>query len=303
MSFRFFILVTAMAVSSSLNAQQFLPVKGIVNARELGGYPVQGGTVRSGLLLRTAHLADATDADIRYLSGLPVVKVIDFRMEEEKKGTADRQVPGADHIALPVDASGNAAAQASEREKKRFTGGRKFDYKKIIMLAAFNDLAKKIARGMYPTLFFDPVCQKQYAEFFRIVLSTENGAVLFHCTQGKDRAGIASALLLAALGASRETIIADFDATNRVYESDVRKYTRRVKFWGGKEEEIGVVKAILGCNTDNFVKVLDRIDAEYGSLDAYLEKALGVSAADRAVLRGRYLSVSSDTSHIDKYAE
>ena len=119
MSFRFFILITAMAVSSSLNAQQFLPVKGIVNARELGGYPVQGGTVRSGLLLRTAHLADATDADIRYLSGLPVVKVIDFRMEEEKKGTADRQIPGADHIALPVDASGNAAAQASEREKKR----------------------------------------------------------------------------------------------------------------------------------------------------------------------------------------
>ena len=303
MSFRFFILITAMAVSSSLNAQQFLPVKGVVNARELGGYPVQGGTVRSGLLLRTAHLADATDADIRYLSGLPVVKVIDFRMEEEKKGSADRQVPGADHIALPVDASGNAAAQASEREKKRFTGGKKFDYKKIIMLAAFNDLAKKIAREMYPTLFFDPGCQKQYAEFFRIVLSTENGAVLFHCTQGKDRAGIASALLLAALGASRETIIADFDATNRVYEADVRKYTRRVKFWGGKEEEIGVVKAILGCNTDNFVKVLDRIDAEYGSLESYLEKALGVSAADREVLRGRYLSVSSDSSHIDKYAE
>ena len=69
----------------------------------------------------------------------------------------------------------------------------------------------------------------------------------------------------------------------------MRKYTRRVKFWGGKEEEIGVVKAILGCNTVNFVKVLDRIDAEYGSLESYLEKALGVSAADREVLRGRYV--------------
>lgn len=278
-----------MAVSSSIDARQFLPVKGIANARELGGYPVQGGTVRSGLLLRTAHLADATDADIRYLSGLPVVKVIDFRMEEEKKGTADRPVPGAEHIALPVDASANAAAEASEKDRKRFTDGKKFDYKKIIMLAAFNDMAKKIAREMYPTLFFDPGCQKQYAEFFRIILSTENGAVLFHCTQGKDRAGIASALLLAALGADRETIIADFDVTNKVYEADVRKYTRRVKFWGGKEEEIGVVKAILGCNTDNFVKTLDRIDAEYGSLDAYLEKAIGVSGADREVLRGRYV--------------
>ena len=61
-------------------------LKGVVNARDLGGLPVPGNLrVKEGLLLRAAHLADATDADIRYLSGLPVVKVIDFRRDEEKK--------------------------------------------------------------------------------------------------------------------------------------------------------------------------------------------------------------------------
>jgi len=280
----------AMIVSSSLYAQQFLPVKGIVNARDLGDYAVQDGrNIRKGLLLRSAHLAEATDADIRYLSSIPVTKVIDFRKPEEKKGKTDRTVPLADHLSLPIDGSGNAAAEATEKEKKKITGRKKFDVKKIIVMIAFNEKAKKVAREMYPTLFFDPECQQQFARFFRLVLSTENGAVLYHCTQGKDRTGIASALLLAALGAGRETIVADFDATNKVYEKDVKKYSRRVKFWGGKEEEINVVKAFLGCNTENFVKALDRIDREFGSLDAYLRGPIGLSDEDIRVLRERYL--------------
>lgn len=279
-----------MAVSTSVFAQQFLPVKGIVNARDLGGYDLQKGeTLRNSVLIRAAHLAEATDADLSYLSGIPVAKVIDFRKEEEKRGKEDRMIPGAEYIVLPIDASGNAAGQASEKEKKKLSKGKKFDIRKLIVFAAFNDKAKVVAREMYPTLLFDPDCQMQFAEFFRQVLSTENGAVLYHCTQGKDRTGIASALLLAALGADRKTIVADFDATNKVYEDDVRKYSRRVRFWGGKEEEIAVVKAFMGCNTENFVKALERVDAEYGSLEAYLEQVLGVTAADREVLRERYL--------------
>ena len=215
--------------------------------------------------------------------------VVGFRKLGEKVGLYDKAVPGAAYVALPIDASGNAAGQASEKEKKKLSKGKKFDIRKLIVFAAFNDKAKIVAREMYPTLLFDPKCQMQFAEFFRQVLSTENGAVLYHCTQGKDRTGIASALLLAALGADRKTIVADFDATNKVYEDDVRKYSRRVRFWGGKEEEIAVVKAFMGCNTENFVKALERVDAEYGSLEAYLEQVLGVTAADREVLRERYL--------------
>ena len=279
-----------MILSSSLYAQQFLPVRGIVNARDLGGYTVQDGKkVRNGVLLRAASLADATDDDIRYLSGLYLVKIIDFRKESEKRGKEDRMVPGAAYITLPIDASGNVAAQATEEEKKKINGGKKFEVKKIIVFAAFNEKAKKIAREMYPTLLFDPECQQQFAAFFRLVLETKNGAVLYHCTQGKDRTGIASALLLAALGADRQTIVDDFDATNRVYGKDVKKYSRRVRFLGGKEEEIGVVKAFMGCNTENFVRALDRIDREYGSINAYLTGPMGLTDNDIRTLRDRYL--------------
>lgn len=288
---RKFLLMMALLIPTSVFAQQFLPVKGIVNARDLGGYTMlDGRIVDSGRLLRAAHLADATDEDIRNLERLPVTAIIDFRKEQEKVGKVDREVPGARYTSLPVDPSGNAMATATEEEKKKFSGQKKFDVKKVIVFAAFNKKAQAIAREMYPTLLFDPDCQQQFARFFRLVLETENGAVLFHCTQGKDRTGIASALLLAALGADRETIVADFDATNRVYEKDVRKYSRRVKFWGGKEEEVGVVKAFLGCNTENFIKALDRIDQEFGSLQAYLKGPIGLTDADIQTLRERYLA-------------
>lgn len=288
---RKFLLMMALLIPTSVFAQQFLPVKGIVNARDLGGYTMlDGRIVQSGRLLRAAHLADATDEDIRNLERLPVTVVIDFRKEQEKVGKVDREVPGARYTSLPVDPSGNAMATATEEEKKKFSGQKKFDVKKVIVFAAFNKKAQAVAQKMYPTLLFDPDCQQQFARFFRLVLETENGAVLFHCTQGKDRTGIASALLLAALGADRETIVADFDATNRVYEKDVRKYSRRVKFWGGKEEEVGVVKAFLGCNTENFIKALDRIDQEFGSLQAYLKGPIGLTDADIQTLRERYLA-------------
>jgi protein-tyrosine phosphatase len=270
--------------------QQFLPVRSIVNVRDLGGYAVQGGAVvKDRLLIRAAHLADATDEDLKFLSDIPVTKVIDFRQDQEKQGKVDRLISGAEYIVLPVDGSGNAAAEMTEEEKKKFTDRKKFEVKNLVIIAAFNKIAQKIAREMYPTLLFDPKCQQQFALFFRHVLDTQEGAVLYHCTQGKDRTGIASCLLLAALGADRETIVADFDATNQVYAKDVKKYCRRVRLLGGKEEEIAVVKAILGCNTEIFVKTLDRIDREYGSMEAYLKGPMGLTDEDIRILRERYL--------------
>ena len=135
-----------------------------------------------------------------------------------------------------------------------------------------------------------PDCQRQFAAFLREVVNTEDGAVFFHCIMGKDRTGFATAFLLSALGVDRESIIADFDKTNLVYGDDVVKACRKVKSMGGKEEELAVVKVFVGANKDNFISALDLIDAEYGSMDAYLRGPLGLTDADIATLKGRYLT-------------
>ena len=279
-----------MRISTSELKQQFIPVNGIVNARDLGGYIMQDGRkLRDGAFIRAAHLADATDDDLQYLSSIPTAKVIDFRKDIEMNGKTDRMVPGAEYIRLEIDASGKIVSQATEDEKRLFTGNKQFDVKKFMVMAAFNPMAQRIAQLMYPNLTNDPECRKQFRQFFRLILETTHGAILYHCTQGKDRTGFASALILAALGADRDTIVADFDATNRVYEEDVRQCCQNVRRMGGKETEIATVKSFLGANTDNFIKALESIDREFGSMEAYLKGPIGLTDQDILTLRERYL--------------
>ena len=279
-----------MRISTSGLRQQFIPVNGIINARDLGGYIMQDGRrLRDGMLIRSAHLADASDEDLQYLSSIPISKVIDFRKDIEMNGKTDRMVPGAEYIRLEIDASGKIVSQATEDEKRLFTGNKQFDVKKFMVMAAFNPMAQRIAQQMYPNLTNDPECRKQFKQFFRLILDTANGAILYHCTQGKDRTGFASALILAALGADRDTIVADFDATNRVYEEDVRQCCQNVLLMGGKENEIATVKSFLGANTDNFIKALESIDREFGSMEAYLKGPIVLTDQDILTLRERYL--------------
>ena len=289
----FLLLSVLLAFSCSrtpvLQGEPFLPVQGIVNARDLGGYEgADGRTVRAGMLLRAASLADAKDTDLEYLASLPVKEVIDFRLDFELKGREDRMVPGADYIRIPVNSSAGAKME-DDKDAEKIRNQKHFDINKVIMIAAFNDKAQTMAENLYPNMVFSEECQKQFASFLQRVVEAEDGAVLFHCTQGKDRTGLASAYLLAALGADRETIVRDFDLTNKVYENDVRKLSRRVRLFGGKEKEIAVIESFIGANTENFIKTLDRIEVQYGSLEEYLTGPLGLSPEDMETLRNRYL--------------
>ena len=270
----------------TLQAQQYLPVDGIVNARDLGGYQATDGkTVRHGLLLRSASLAEAKEKDLSYLSGIPVGTVVDFRMDFELRGKEDKVIPGARYVRLPVNSSG---IDVTDEDAKELSRHKSFDIRKFIMIAAFNKRAQKIAHEMYPIMVMDEDCQKQFAAFLQMAVHADS-AILFHCTQGKDRAGLASAYILSALGVDRETIIKDFDATNAIYAKDVKRLSRRVRFFGGKDKEIETVKAFIGANTDNFIKVLDLIDSEYGSMLNYIQGPLGLSDNDIQRLKERYL--------------
>ena len=282
----FFVFILFPFHRETLQAQQYLPIDGIVNARDLGGYPAAGGkTVRHGLLLRSASLAEAKEKDLSYLSGIPVGTVVDFRMDFELRGKEDKMIPGARYVRLPVNSSGIDVADEDAKELSRH---KSFDIRKFIMIAAFNKRAQKIAHEMYPIMVMDEDCQKQFAAFLQMVVHADP-AILFHCTQGKDRAGLASAYILSALGVDRETIIKDFDATNAIYAKDVKRLSRRVRFLGGKDKEIETVKAFIGANTENFIKVLDLIDSEYGSMLNYIQGPLGLSDDDIQRMKEKYL--------------
>ena len=115
------------------------------------------------------------------------------------------------------------------------------------------------------------------------------GGVLWHCSQGKDRAGWASTFLLAALGASRETIVEDFDLSNQSYARQVEALTAKVQGKDGSEEAIAFIRAMVGVSRENFEAALYLIDQKYGSLSGYIENQLGFSKKEQQQLKEKYL--------------
>ena len=163
------------------------------------------------------------------------------------------------------------------------------DLPKHIVRLSFTKLFQEKGRELYPSLAFSEFSQLQYATFLNLILETEEGAVLWHCSQGKDRTGMGAALILAALGAGRETILRDFDRSNDAYRPLVNRLCADVEAAGGGEEEKEVVRAFMGVSVNNFRRTLDRIEGEWGSMSAYLDQQMGIGPEECRRLRERYL--------------
>jgi protein-tyrosine phosphatase len=121
------------------------------------------------------------------------------------------------------------------------------------------------------------------------VEAPEDGGVLWHCFQGKDRTGWGAAFLLSALGVDREEIIADFDLSNTAYRDLVAKLNAQIDARGGGDAEKEVILAFMGVSTPNFIRVLDLIDREFGGMMSYLQEQLLLTPDDIHLLRRRFL--------------
>lgn len=257
----------------------------IVNARDLGGIRIGGKTVKSGLLLRTAHLHDASDSDVKRLQeAFHLRRIFDLRSAPEASMQPDREIPGAEAILLPTldisaeKESGDAIPQETW-----------LDLSKHIVRLAFMKMFQELSRDLYPSLVLSEYSQLQYASFLNLLLETEKGAVLWHCSQGKDRTGIGAAFILAALGADRETIVRDFDRSNDTYRTQVEKLCADVKAAGGGETELEVVRAYIGVSVKNFIRTLDIIDERWGSISNYLQEQMEFGPEECRRLQERYL--------------
>ena len=260
-------------------------LEGVINARDLGGIRIGGKTVRKGLLLRTGHLNEISDESVRHLSeDLHLKKIFDFRTMQEAAFQPDREIPGARHILLPT-----LDIEAEKRSGEAVPQETFLNLPDHIVKLSFTPLFQQKARQLYPSLVLSEFSQLQYATFLNLILETEDGAVLWHCSQGKDRTGIGAALILGALGADTETIVADFDRSNDAYRPLVDSLCAQVEAAGGSEEEKDVVRAFMGVSVKNFRYALQLIDANWGSIPGYLEEAMGITDDDLAVLRARYL--------------
>ena len=284
------IVLFAMTFSAQVaHSQRAIAFEEIENARDMGNLAMQDGRiVRTGMLVRSGCLAKATDSDVALLKEkYHLTDVFDFRFEAEANAAPDRIIDGVSYThlstlpkALIEGFSSSGRSDSVKMDKKSMM--------ETLMKYAFEPKAQTMARRLYPAIVSDSAAQHYYGEFLRGVLNAKGG-VLWHCSQGKDRAGWASAFFLAALGASRETIVDDFDLSNQSYARQVEALTAKVQGKDGSDEAVAFIRAMVGVSRENFEATLDLIDQKYGSLSAYIENQLGFSKEEQQQLRTKYL--------------
>ena len=249
------------------------------NARQLGGYRIGKKSVKENLLLRTAKISELSEADsILLCEKYKVQCVYDFRGKEESLSAPD-VVPGkARYLSLALSFSGGESQLNVKLESEEQMIGMLLQY-------AEHPSVQAMCTSMYDIIFFEEASQEVYRQFFADLLTVdpEEGAVLWHCTQGKDRAGCASAMLLAALGADRELIMADFILSKDYYDPMVSQIKTET------EAQKTVINTLISANPEIFKATLDKVDAKYGSLCNYLTACIGVTPEMMNVLRDRYL--------------
>ncbi len=234
---------------------QRIPVPGTYNFRDVGGYPVDGGSVRSGKLFRADALGRIGEAGKQTLRELGVRIVIDLRDDFEVNVLPD-DLAGLDVtvLRLPVF-EGSGASQAT-------IGATLVDlYEKILL--QHRDVVVRALRE---------------------IADTGDEPVVVHCTAGKDRTGIVVALALLAVGVDRETVLDDYAATQANLAGEWLEGMLALVRSHGVEVTPDLRVIMGGSPREALEAVLDLLDRDFGGARGYLLEA-GLDEVELAKLR------------------
>ena len=246
---------------------------GGINFRDLGGYVNnQGKTVKWRKIMRCGHLANLSDQDLNVLEDIGITQIHDFRRKDEQT-----QSPSCAIRAEFVD-----DYQISIGDISRFW---EFLFEGELTPESSHELVVNSYRSCIDVVI------PAFSHFMRKVVDNAENSCVFHCSAGKDRTGMAAALILSALDVPRETIIEDYLLTRQHYDS-----TKLIDIIEGHLREANVdnwerawLTPYVSVHQDNIEAFLDAIDQRYGSIKSYLIDALGLSEADLDQMRKQFL--------------
>lgn len=255
-------------------ATRGVDIRPLTNLRELGGYNTADGAafVKPGLIYRADALNKLDAEGIERIESLGLKYILDFRSKRECVGAEDPAIAGAELQRI-------AALDLDGEEGE-------FDLSKFLTLDIETRRAEMAAVEQgYAQMPFNSAA---YAELFRRLLAGD-APMLFHCAAGKDRTGIAAALILLALGAPRETAVYDYMLTdefrNHVMQAILEDYKKDLEH----PEAVEVLYVIMSVRQRNIDAALDAIFNTYGTFESYMQSEYGFGAAEFEALRAMYL--------------
>lgn len=250
-------------------------LEGAPNFRDIGGaIGADGRRIKREHIFRSGELSKLSDADIDLLRRLGIGCVADLRSAAETKVMASRW-PAADKVEL---------------HRADITLDLRVEGRPVIELIVEDPTPAAIERVVCRGF---PVIADQCGPALRHItqrLAHRDDAILFHCTNGRDRTGVISAMLLYMLGADREAIVADFMLTNaridveRVIVNTIDTYRKAL----GMELTREAIEPVTLVRASYMAAMFQGMADRYGSAEGYLDH-FGIDAGLRAALRERLL--------------
>ena len=238
--------------------------------------------VKRGLLFRSSHLSKLDEDGMNKLfSRHPLKRVIDLRTDDEVKQNPEENLlpKGVKYYHLPTaDDSANPAVNKENR---------------LDILTSLVNMEGGIyahITSLYRKIVSTELAINSYRQIFHILLDNkDNEPIVYHCTQGKDRTGILTLLILSALGVSKSTCINVYMRFNHF------GVFRRIAIFLGMNVAVSPRKAlalnrILTAKRKYILAAINEIETKYGSINNYLHNQIGLTDEDIINLRKQYVS-------------
>lgn len=249
-----------------------------LNFRELGGYPAANGKqVKHGVFYRSGMLGSLNEDELNQLERLGIKTIIDFRSSFEAEAVPDPVPSGTAyfHVCALYGDDGSEMNFSPKDIEKMLQGQNSLQSRSEMMMNL-----------MYGNMAFN---NRGFKKLFQEI-ELGHVPILFHCTAGKDRTGVAAMLLLLALGADEETALADYELTNVYRHKEIQhlidEHAAEIE---DNPEMISVFRRMAGVNPSAGVFVFERIKERYGDFGRYFEAEYGLTAENLKVLQERYL--------------
>jgi protein-tyrosine phosphatase len=234
------------------------------NFRSLDGISAAGGRrIKRNMLYRSGGLSRLSEPDITNLISLGICTVIDFRSDRERESHPTVHLPTVRNSMRIV-----INDVARDEAQKLMDAGDSQGMKKVLV----NDYRRMIRHD-----------HEKFAEFFQVLKETSCFPLVYHCAAGKDRTGLATLLLLSALGAGEHDIRQDYFASNIRLKALADKYVQKASEMGYDGE---IVRPLMEVREEYLKAALDEIESRFGGMDSFLTNVLGV---DFNLLREKFL--------------
>ena len=231
---------------------------------DLGGLSTADGrTVAPQRLLRGGSLFRIGRRGVQRLRAHNLHTVLDLRTHAEALQRPDRIIAGVQYAHIPL----------FEERVVGITREKTHNY--LAMLRNMTDIA-----NLYAAMVTDPYCLAHLGQVLRFVMQrAAEGTVLYHCTAGKDRTGLVTALLLSVLRVDKTQIFDNYTAINR-YQRGIAKGCYALAFLLTFDRSLAVKGKDYFTADPRYLQVaFDVIDQRYGGVETFITQVLGVDVA------------------------